>query len=320
MDFNANKEWSDYLYALRTSSDPNKIREEKNKQRIQRVEKAKRYQPIILPLKFIVPVAAQVNPLSKQTPKLNYDVQILGAVSDLAEYGLNIRSIRTEDAFAFVGTDPVTYALVHDWAGWGANAAADVFKGVMYWPIPFDLVDGDRLIVDLFKQVASGAIAYNYFAFVGSRIFGANSDEAKIPAADKTQIETLISARRTPQERLITMPVKFKGGGVAADDTAPNMRTPEQREPLLIRGARTTLRYSRVTMKLEGEAEWMPEPAPIWSLANYSDNQKEVYHWFENPFLLPAGQQLVGDFINNLDDDAAAFDGNGQITFVASTV
>ena len=320
MDFNSNREWVDHLYALHSSSNPDALIKTMNEKRLKRVEKARRHQPIILPLKFIVPIAAQVNPLSKQTPKLNYDVQILGAISDLQDYGLNIRTNRAEEPFAFIGSDPVQYAAVHDFAGWGADTAASVFKGVMYWHTPFDLQRGDRLVVDLFKQVASGAISYDYFAFVGSRTFGAEDDEAKLTASDRTLIETLISARRLPQIRLLTMPVRFKGGGAAANDVASAQKTPEQREPLIIRGARTTLRRSRVSLKIEGEAEWMPEPAPIWALANYIDNQKEVYHWFENPFVLPPGQSIVGDFINTIDDADAAFDGNGQITFIGSTV
>lgn len=319
MNFNGNREYTNFAYEIRTSKNPDALIAEKNIKRMNMVEKAKRFQPIILPLKFTLPLAAQVNPIAKQTPKVNYDVIVLGAISDLPDFGLNVRPITSESPLAFTGTDPVQNAFAHDFAGWGANASADTMNGVFYWHHPYELMKGDRFIVEVFKGTATGTITRNYFAFVGSRIFGADAEEAQFTDAERTLIKTLIEARRIPKMRLLTMPVAFKGGGVAVNETASS-RTPEQREPLLIRGARTTLTKSRVTLKFEGQAEWMPEPAPIWALACHENNETEIYNYFEYPIYLPANTSIQADFINTLDDADATFDPNGRVTFLAETV
>lgn len=320
-DFNGNKSYVDFDYSLRSTNDAQALITQMRKKRLARVEKAMRHRPVVLPLRYALPVPAQVNPITAQTPKLDFDVEIVGAISDLPDVALNMRPVTSEKSFALVGTSPVQYARAHDFAGWSPTSApVGAFKGVYYWPVSYSLLDPDRLIVDVIKNTATAAATNNYFCLVGHKIYDRTAQEAQLSAADRKRLIDLIASRRKPEPRWLTMPVQFAGGGAAAGDVATGMLTPSQDEPLLIRGVRTSLTRSTISIAREGEAPWMTRPAPVWSIAASQTNSKEQYTYFETPIYLPAKKSLAADFVNTLADGSGTFDGNGQLTFFAETV
>jgi hypothetical protein len=307
MSFNGNKIWADYLANIKRSNaaDKDKAIKEMNAKRLQRVEKARAARPVILPLQFSLRPSARVQPYTERTGRLNYPTDILGAITDLPEIATNIRDLTSESAWVSVGADPIQQASARDLAG-----TKEI--GAHYYQIPFELQPGNRLTVDVFREVSTtdpDPTVY-WWAFLGRRIYSQQADEAKLTPDERDTINRLINFRRVPEVRFLTMPVAF-AGGVAA--TA----TPEQNEPLLIRGVRTGLANSTIVIRIEGEDAWMPSPAPIWALAAARTNTSERYSFFERPIYLPAHTALRASLVNTL---GGAVDANSFITFLAETV
>lgn len=319
MNFNGNREWTAYLKNLKRSPNPQTIISEMNDKRMKRVERARASRPYIFPLKFALSAAAKINPYSGTTPKLNFDVEIHGAITNLPDYKANLIHSNSERPWVSIGTEPQQPALVSAIAGFqdSGGAVSDVFRGVFYYTVPIDLREAQKVTVEIIKDTVTGAPAVHWFAFVGSRTYGPTADEAQISKADREQITKLIAARRIPEQRFLTMPIRF-ADPASAVSRAEGMQTPEQTEPLLIRGVKCAGNNFRLKLGIEGEDDWMPAHAPIWAVAAHGSNEKEKYFFFETPVYLPAGSSFIAEAVNSLDDATAQ--GNTHLTFFGETV
>jgi hypothetical protein len=169
----------------------------------------------------------------------------------------------------------------------------------------------------MYKTDTTGSQVIVGVCFVGQRVYETNAAEANLSQTQKKLVAHYIDARPAPEIRFLKTSFSFDSG--AAGGKVNDVQTPECNEPLLIRGVQTNLQHSTIRMKIEGEAEWMPGPVPVWGLGSHTSNTLENYVWFERPFFLPAKARLYMDLVNTFDgtnNDGAS----GQITFIGETM
>lgn len=320
MNWNGQRNFLDHLIAKRTDpANAANLQASFDNTRRKRVQSAVTTRPVFLPLQFSMTAAAQTSPYRSITNSLSYDVIITGVKADSQVRSIVLRRTESESPLAYVGDEVNLYLRADDLAG-VASTVGGGQQGVFYLPSPIVLGAGQRLTVEMFKTDTTAAAEVANIVFVGVRVFPASYADDLIDAQERNRIERFIQLRETPQIRFFKQNVAFDVAGVGG--VKRNLYSPQVDEPLLLRGIRTTLRFSTIELGIQGEPQWTPVATPIWSLAGEDDLGFDNYQWFSKPIYLHSRNTIEISKITNGGIDSTLFDpttGN-TITWICETV
>lgn len=274
--------------------------------------------PLILNLQFNMSDAASTAPYRALTAVLPYDVAILGFKTDTPGRSVIVRRTDGDRSLVYVGNELNTYLTLNEFAGVTADVGGGQ-PGVYYWPSPILLRAKERFSIEMYKPDATPDPEQANIALVGIRVLASDYATALISALERTRLDQLISLRAVPEVRYLKIPVEFDVAGVGGQ--ARNLSLPSVEEPLLLRGIRTTLRQSTISLNIEGEPTWTPNPVPVWAIAGEDSDVVENYQWFARPIYLRPNASLQIPLITNSIDGALIDAQTGNtITVIAETV
>jgi len=273
-----------------------------NGQRQSRIQKALQTRPVYIPLQFVLPAAGQTSPVRQTTEYLSYDVIITGIRSDsVKDDGTNRdliieRSDNTRPILA-VDYDASLYLTVDEIAGKTTNAGGGK-AGVFYLPSPIVLAAGERLTVQMFKTDDTDEDEISNLVFIGLAVYSREYAATMLDPREQAKISELLDYRETPQQRFLKHSFDFDSPDFGR--AARNLTTPGNvDEPLLVRGLRTNLANSLITINLLGQPQWTVNPTPIWAIAAESDLNDDQYIWFPRPVYLRSNGSIQIPLITN---------------------
>lgn len=281
--------------------------------RLARVEKSIATRPVYIPFKVRLDAAGQISPYQVESPDLPYDTIVTGIITDNSSRQLIIReSFRDPVPVVIVGRKRNLYLDFSDIAG-GTSQAAKGRKGAFYLPSPITIEAGNRLYFDVYKTEATADPELLNFVLIGHRV----SRKYSIDDEMKTLVKQAISRRA--YGKTVFLKQQFDFDSAAAGGKAKNVYTEQCDEPLFIRGCRSTLRHSLISIGIEGEPEWTTDDAPIWALAAEDDNEQDSYVWFQRDVFLPAEAVLEMELENSIGGNIDPQFKN-QITWICETM
>lgn len=315
---NINKEW--FTHIIDSRRFPNKTSEIKARQekvnagRLARVEKAMYRMPVYIPLKWVLPAIAPISPITATTNnKINFDVLIVGAISDCPNRQIRFKSSNNEINPSYLGKDVATNLVVGDIAGTTMQYSNDAQIGIFEYTSPFILYPNNQLTIEMYKDTTDNEEISN-LVFVGYRIFSEKFTFTNFQEDEIKEIKGFISQREIPRQKWLKHEIKFDAEGFASD-----VLTPDIDEPLIIRGIRTDLKHSVIQrIKFQNHLDWLTEDTPIWAIASETRGNGN-YHYFKQPLYLPRKSAIQIDLKNTIDG-TSYIDGDGSITWLCETV
>lgn len=285
---------------------------EVNARRRARVDRALQTRPFYLPLQFVLPAAGQISPVSVRTPFLSYDVNIVGAIADSPTREINFKRTENEIPLVYTGDELNLHMTLDEIAGQTLQPGGGKV-GAWHFPNPFTLQANRRLTVEMFKTDTTATAQIVNLVLVCVRTFRSGQAEGILTEEQNKLVNFFINARPVPEMRLLKQQIKFDPQG-----RARNIVSPSVSEPLLIRGCRTTLDFSTIEIKVEGEVDWQERPMPIWAVAAQDSLGHSNYCWLARPVFLPAKALLEMSLTNTLN--GVLSDTDGTITWYAETM
>ncbi len=298
------------------------LRDTFNAWRRKRVYDSLLTRPVVLPLNFTLPLAGQVSPIRDTTPSLGYDVVITGARTNCwPGNGRDINFMLTDGTGNFVRNNNISdlFLRTDDLAGCTVDAGGGQI-GVFPWPQPYLLKKDYRLVMEMFKTDVTAADEIVTVALIGHKVIPQAFVNVTITPDEREKIDRALALRLTPETKTMKIQLDFPLAAVGSQ--VANIDSPRVEEPILLRGMRTSMRNSTVEIAIEGEATWMSEQVPIWSLAAENDLGTDNYIWFHKPLYLPSDKvvsirRAINGNIDQSNIDPAA--GN-EITIIYDTV
>jgi hypothetical protein len=314
---NIRKEWLSHAMDLRRF--PNlPINEQKqtgvNSARFARVEKAMYRLPVYLPIRWDLPAVAPLAPITASTPnKLNYDVLIVGAISDSPNREVVFKSSDLEINPSYLGKSSRIRLTLGDIAGTTKSNQGATNVAINFFTSPFILYQGQQITLDMFKETTANTEVAN-LVFVGLRIF---SDRASFDGyldEELAFVKKSIEAREVPRQVFLKQEVVFDASGLAND-----VFTPDIDEPLIIRGVRSSLVASEIReIKLRSGISWITSPCPSWAVF-CEPNSWDQYLMLKEPVFLPRRSEIQVSLANTIAG-TGIIDPNGSITWLCETV
>jgi hypothetical protein len=318
MDFNGNTHTLNHLIGVRRR--PQTARSEQDKfdqQRFNRILAVLATRPHICALRFALPAAASVTPISVNTPTLRHDLIITGAMTNSTRPFEFEKRNQARQQIYIEASDFATRFNLDDYAGQVVPEGG--FNGVFYYPHPFVIGEGTFETFKVYKVDADPA-EIAWLVFNGLRVFPENYAEAQLSAQQAERIKAAILDREAPRTHYAKVKIDFDGAGKAS------FKTPKFEEPHILRGVKTTLNQSLIKFHIEGEADLTSNPdenglggyVPLWSFAAQEGNKRELYGWQQRGLFIDSNKRIYGDLINTLD--GAATDADGELTLILETM
>lgn len=319
MNWNGNRQTLDHLISLLL--DPERsasLQRDFNAKRKSRIESALNTRPYTLPLSFDMNAAGQISPYRAETPWTSFPVLITGFKAD-TKREIVIRRTEDEKPLVYVGEESNLYLTADEIAGQTVDAGGGQL-GTFYFPEPVVLPAGNRLTIDMLKTDTTVDPESANIVLIGMRVMNREYGVQLLDSAERSQIDTLLQMRPVP--RIVFLKNKVEFDTALANGEARNIFTPQVAEPLLIRGMRTTLRHSRISLKLQGEPTWTASPTPIWAFGAEDALIHDNYHWFSKPIYLHSKYQIEIERVVNGLNGASPIDSQtgNTITFICQTV
>ena len=279
-------------------------------------------QPFYFPMTFSMTAAANDLPYRQYTPNLSYDVIIIGAKTNCwPGFGRKIVVSKADGQENFVrnGNDSAIFLRTDDIAG-STVAAGGNPNGVFYWTQPFLLKQNESLSVEMIKQDLTSEIEVVNLTFIAIRVYPQLQQRITIDENESALIDRLIALRETPLSKYMKVGITFPSDDVGA--TATNIYTPQNDEPMILRGVRTNLSNCTLSLGLEGGPNWMADQTPIWAIGAENESQVDNYLWGERGIYVHSNQSIViNSMINgNIDQQNVDVATGGEITFLYDTV
>lgn len=319
MNWNGNREILNALINNRRTPElSGKLQAEFNAKRRSKVQAAADCRPIFLPLQFDLAAAGQISAYRDMTDSLSHDVIIVGVKADQQTRNIIVRRTEDEKPIVYVGDKDNLFLRLDEIAGMSAtNGGGQI--GAFYLPSPILLKANNRITVEVFKTDATAITEQVNLVFIGLRVFNPAYADLLIDSAERTMIEQILTLREAPRNVFLKTLVEFDSA--VAGGQARNITTPQVQEPLLIRGVRTTLRHSKMEVRIQGEPNWTVKPTPCWAIAGEDEMGHDNYQWFAKPIYLHTGNTieipLATNSIDGVNIDAQF--GN-TITWICDTV
>lgn len=319
MDFNGQKRWLDH--AIDNRFDPAtaaQTQKELNAYRRKRVLDALKTRPMLLPLEFNMNAAGQVSPYRDTTPRLDYDVLVTGVKSDNQTRDIIISNTATGSSLTRIGDESSLYLRADEIAGQIPGNGGQT--GICYLTTPLLIQAGNRVTVEMFKTDTTADAEDANIVLIGVRVYPRMFGSA-VADGDRELIDQAIRLREIPQPRFAK--VTFDFDSAVQGGEARNINTPTFEEPILVRGVRTSLRYSLIEIGVRGEPTWTHEATPCWAIAGEDEGGHENYIWFSKPvYLAPHASIEIRRVVNGMYTDAALIDSEtgNTMTFICETI
>lgn len=320
-------------YYIKTLSEPDAYPAERAAMKSKRMNKVLASlltRPFYLPIQFELPAAGQVQPITELTAQLGFDIVITGVRCDVWQAGtpgttapsgrdviVSFTDNNESQSLVRTGGNTTLYLKTDDFAGSTVDAGGGQL-GTFQLPNPIYLRKDNRIQVDMFKTDTTGAIEYANIVFIGYRVYPKAAAESVLDARELALINRYIDNTETPVTRWMKVAVPLVAS-VGAQAT--NLVTPRLEYPVIVRGFRTTMRYSTIQLGVDGESSWMPSATPIWALAAENDLQVDDYLWCEKGFYLPSQTIISIPLITNGGCDQSSVDPtDNEFTIIYDTV
>lgn len=319
MNWNGQRDCLEHLIAKRIDGEKaTKLQSDFNAGRWKRIQSALNTRPVFIPLEFEMNAVGQISPYRDTTPSLAYDVIITGIKADSSTRDIVIRRTEDDKPIVYVGDELNLFLRIDEIAGQGTTSGGGQ-TGVFYLPKPIILPAGNRLTIEMYKTDTTGDPEEANIVLVGIRVFNRAYGELLLDSQERTTIDFLIRSREIPRVVFLKHSVEFDSA--IAGGLSNNIYTPQVEEPLLIRGVRTTLRHSLITMRIEGEPNWTVEPTPIWGIAAEDDLGHDNYQWFSKPIFLHSKTSIeIERVVNSIDGNLIDAQTGNSITWICETV
>lgn len=322
MNWNGQRQYLDHLISIRAEPDKAAIAQAAiNDLRRKAINKSLLTRPVFLPVTFEMTAAGQTSPYRDTTELLNYDVIVTGVKADVQTRDIIVKYTENERSLVYIG-DELNLYLRSDEVSGQSVASGGGQLGAFYFPSPIPLKAGRRLTVELFKTDTTDAVEEANLVFIGVRVYPPAYGQMMLDGQELAKIENVIGASETPQTRFLKL--KFDFDTAVYGGQARNLFTPKVDQPLLVRGMRTSLRYSLIEMGLQGEPTWTVEPTPIWAIAAEDDLGHDNYQWFSKPVYLKSNTAIeVRRVVNGINGgDTSIIDARtgNTITWICETV
>lgn len=319
MNWNGNKPTLDHLISV--LQDPQKaasLRTEFNGKRRARVQQALSTRPYYQLLTFEMAAAGQTAAYRDTTQSLSFPLIIIGIKADRQTRDIVIRRTEDEKPIAYVGEELNLFLRLDEIAGQSVDSGGGQ-TGVFYLPQPIILPANNRLTVEMFKTDTTPDPEEANIVLVGVRVLNKAYGELLMDPAERAMVEDLIRMREVPRTVFLKQAVAFDSA--VAGGEVRNLFTPQVEEPLLVRGLRTTLRHSLISMRINDEPNWMSEQIPVWGVAAEDDLGHDNYQWFARPIYLHSRSQIEVDRItNSIDGTLIDAQTGNSITWICETV
>lgn len=319
MNWNGQRETLDHL--IRLLSDPGKAatyQTEFDAKRRARVRSALTTRPHFQLLTFEMAAAGQTSPYRDTTQALSYPVVITGFKADTQTREVVIRRTEDEKPIVYVGEETNLFLRLDEIAGQSATLGGGQL-GVFYLPQPIILPAGNRLTIEMFKTDTTADPEEANIVLVGLRVMNPAYGELLLDPAERQMVESLIRLREVPRTVFLKQVVDFDAAGAGGE--ARNLFAPQVEEPLLVRGLRTTLRQSMISLRIQGEPAWTLEPTPIWGIAAEDELIHDNYQWFSKPVFLHSRSQIeIERVINSIDGINIDPQTGNTVTWICETV
>ncbi len=319
MNWNGQRQTLDHLISL--LQDPQKTRAlqaDFDSKRRSRIQSALNTRPLFIPLSFEMNAAGQVSPYRDTTQSLSYPVVITGIKADSQTREIVLRRTEDEKPIVYVGEELNLHLRLDEIAGQGATNGGGQL-GVFYLPQPIILPAGNRLSVEMYKTDTTADPEEANIVLVGVRVLNKEYGSLLLDPAEREFIDSIIRMRPVPRTVFLKQAVSFDSASAGGE--ARNLYTPEVEEPLLIRGIRTTLRQSLITIRVQGEPDWTLEPTPIWGVAAEDELVHDNYQWFSKPVYLHSNNSIeVPRIVNSIDGTSVDAQTGNSITWICETV
>ena len=267
--------------------------------------------PVYLNLRFEMNAAGQTAAYRDTTQTLGYDVLIIGAKSDLIQTReIIVKSAETERSLVRVGGSSTLNLRIDEFAGLTPGNGGQT--GVMYLPSPIPLAAGERITAEVFKTDTTAAVEVGNIVLLGIRVLDKTYAESVL-AAEADQIEQLLKQREFPQEYFQKVTFDFDSAVVGGESR--NILSHRIEEPCLIRGFRTSLRFSMVEIGIAGDLPWTPEATPCWAIGAEDEVGHDNWIWTPKPIYLRRYQQIEIRRIENGAIDEVQVDAQTGNTF-----
>lgn len=319
MNWNGQRQTLEHLISLLLDPDRSaSIQRDFNAKRRARVESALNARPLFIPLLFSMNAAGQISPYRDTTPSLSYPVIITGIKSD-SKRKIVIRRTEDEKPITYIGEETNLFLTADEIAGQTVDAGGGQ-QGTFYFPEPIILPAGNRLTIEMYKDDTTPDPENANITLIGIRVFNREYASLLLDAAERNRIDSILQMREVP--RVVFLKVRVNFDSALAGGEARNIYTPQVEEPLLVRGIRTTLRHSLISLKVQGEPTWTVSPTPIWAVAGEDDLGHENYQWFSKPVFLHSKNQIEIERIVNAISGSSPLDpqNDNTITFICQTV
>lgn len=319
MNWNGQRQTLDHLISLLQFPERKQsLQTDFNAKRRARVTAALTTRPLFIPLQYTMTAAAQVSPYRSTTPSLSYPAIITGIKADTQTRSIVIRRTEDEKPIVYVGEELNLFLRLDEVAGQGATNGGGQL-GVFYFPEPIILPAGNRLTIEMYKTDVTADVEVANIVLVGMRVLNPAYAAELLDPAEKQFIESTLQMREIPRTIFLKQAITFDSavaGGLATD-----LYTPEVEEPLLLRGIRTTLRQSTISLRVQGEPDWTIGQVPIWGLAAEDELVHDNYQWFSKPVFLHSKNQIeISRVVNSIDGSLIDAQEGNSITWIAQTV
>jgi hypothetical protein len=283
------------------------------------VQKALQTRPVLIPLQFVMNAAGQTSPYRQTTSSLDYDVIITGIRSDcavddttdgtggvVAGGNRDVILERTNQLRPILATDSDTSLTLRVSEIAGKTAAIGGGKiGVFSLPSPLLLPARERITLSMFKQDTTAAVEIANVVLIGVAVYNKSYAAALLDPTEQDKINRSMAFREVPEVKYLKQTFDFDTAVFLG--AARNLRSPANvDEPLLVKGLRTNMANSLITIGVAGQLLWTVSPTPIWALAAESAMTEDNYLWFPRPIYLRSGATIEIPLITNGTGTAAA--------------
>lgn len=319
MDFNANNQSLNHLINIRRRpATARAAQDELNQQRLNRIQAILATRPHFSALKFTLPLAASISPITQNTPDFRHDFIVTGAITNSKRpFEIERRNSRRPRIY-IESNDYETRFNLNEYAGEVVPSGG--YNGVFYFPHPLVIGEGKFETFKVYKLDGSPK-EFAWLALVGLRVFADTYAEAQLSPQQNERVRAAIISREAPETHHAKIKIDFDADGKAT------FKTPKFEEPHILRGIKSTFNDSLIRFGLEGEARLTSNPdenglgdfVPIWSVTAQPDNPRELYAWQQRGLFIDSNKRLYGELINTLDEGATT-DEDGEITLILETM
>lgn len=320
MNYNRNElTFRHYWNLLREWDNRVQIQQTFDKLRFNQIQKAIGSRPVLIPMQIELNTVGQPQPYNAKTSPFNYDLIVVGYMSDGASRDIILDKVEKANPLVYVGDANSLYLTLDEIAGQPQATNPKGQKGIFYLPSSKLFFRGERLSLDVFQRedLAVGDPQIVNFVIIAYRVFPKSVSDIQFNY-EMPVINEYIAKRFAPETVFLKTDVVFDIDGQGGTTT---VYTPQLDEPVILKGCRSTMRNCFVEMGLVGEERFTELPVPIWSFAHGDEIPHENYLWNECGIYVPAKIQLRMK-CNNTGEafDPQGINGENTITWIASTV